>query len=75
MQRLPYLAGAFARLSESTGALEPFALWGRERVVFFVLPQQADADALARAADGMARRWEPLVSFTRASDLDEPAKT
>jgi hypothetical protein len=29
VQRLPYLAAAFARLSEATGAREPFALWGR----------------------------------------------
>jgi hypothetical protein len=64
VQRLPYLAEAFARLSEATGALEPFALWGRERVAFCVLAQDADAGALKRAADDIARR---LGSESRAA--------
>ena len=73
VQRLPYLAGAFARLSKATGAFEPFALWGRERVAFLVLAQQADAGALERAGHGIARRWEPLLTFTSASELEQPS--
>ena len=70
VQRLPYLAEAFARLSKATGAFEPFVLWGRERVAFFVLAQQADAGALKRAGQDVARRWQPLLTFTSASDLE-----
>jgi hypothetical protein len=69
VQRLPYLAAAFARLSEATDAREPFALWGRERVAFFVLAQDTDADALDRAGRDIALRWQPLLTYTSAADL------
>jgi hypothetical protein len=70
VKRLPYLADTFVRLSDATGALEPFALWGRERVAFFVLAQHGDAGALQRAGHGIARRWDPLLTFTTLSDLE-----
>jgi hypothetical protein len=71
VQRLPYLEHAFARLSRATGARRPFALWGRERVVFFVLPQDADASTLEHAAREFARRWQPLLTFTSACEFDQ----
>jgi hypothetical protein len=71
VQRLPYLRDAFARLRAATGARTPFALWGRERVVFYVLAQDQDTDALVRAARELARRWQPLLTFTSSSVSDE----
>jgi len=69
VQRLPYLKEAFARLSQASGALNPFALWGRERVAFIVLAQDSDSDRLERASRQTARRWHPLLAYTSASDF------
>lgn len=73
VQRLPYLEKTLALLAVATRAQRPFALWGRERVTFFVLPQEADADALERAGREFADRWKPLLTFTRAADFEEAA--
>jgi hypothetical protein len=71
VQRLPYLQETFGRLSRASGARQPFALWGRERVAFFVLGQDADRDGLERAGRHIARRWQPLLKYTSASDFDQ----
>jgi hypothetical protein len=71
VQRLPYLGEAFGRLSDAAGASSPFALWGRERVAFFVLAQDTDAGALEHAGRDLAGRWQPLLTFTNATDLEQ----
>jgi hypothetical protein len=71
VQRLPYLKEAFARLSDATGATAPFALWGTQRVVFFVLPQDDKAAVLERASRDLAVRWQPMLTCTSANDLQD----
>jgi hypothetical protein len=57
VQRIPYLLAAFKRVRTATRASSAFAVWGRPRVAFIVVPQEKHADALERAARKFAERW------------------
>jgi hypothetical protein len=63
VQRLPYLEEMLERLRRATGANDAFAVWGTERVVFFVVPQDDSAQLLENAGFAFARRW-PDLDFT-----------
>jgi hypothetical protein len=63
VQRVPYLHSTFERVRASTGAGSAFAVWGRSRVAFIIVPQKAHAAKLRLAALRFARRW-PTMEFT-----------
>ena len=50
VQRLPYLEETLQRLRSATGAEDAFAIWGSERVTFFVVSQEKPRAARGRSS-------------------------